>query len=197
MARASTAMAQRLLHASTAQLFWRLIARLTAPTQCCILLVGVGDWAFCAASISVPVRFVCALEPETPSLSLAHTTHALSVCCALPHFRPFIGASSTIKLALNTLRPSGVAATPSGVLIVSCECNSRSVYAIDPLDGRCELISHTASKGEANYETAYRGVVVADNERCAYVCDSQSEAIRRITLPPKFFLTRTTSLHRF
>ncbi len=46
---------------------------------------------------------------------------------------------STIELSLEEVRPTGIAATPSGVLIVTCQF-THSVYAIDPSTGHCKLV---------------------------------------------------------
>ncbi len=101
-------------------------------------------------------------------------------------------------MSLEELDPTGIAATRSGVLIVGCS-NTNSVYAIDPYTGHCERIAGTGSQGEMKDGPALQavfnrpeGVVVVDSECCAYVCDRMNQAIRRITLPPKFFVARTS-----
>jgi hypothetical protein len=100
---------------------------------------------------------------------------------------------STIALSFGALTPFGIAATPSGALIVSCT-KTHSVYAIDPYTGHCERVAGTGSSGEPKDGPALQAVfeetqalVAVDSECSAYVSDL---AIRRITLPPEFFLTR-------
>ncbi len=108
-------------------------------------------------------------------------------------------ALSTIKLSLENVEPVGIAATPSGALIATCD-KTHSVYAIDPYTGHCERIAGTGSVGELKDGSALfatfrypNGVVVVDSECSAYVCDRLNQAIRRLTLPPKYFWTRTTA----
>ncbi len=106
----------------------------------------------------------------------------------------FAETLSTIKLSQQLLQPEGIAATPSGVLIVACRL-THSVYAIDPFTGHCERIAGTGKDGELKDGPALKavlsypcGVVVVDGECTALVC---SQAIRRIELLPSLFQTRT------
>ncbi len=67
-----------------------------------------------------------------------------------------------------------------------CECMAGTGYAEAPIDG--PALSATFA--------GPLGVVVIDNECSAYVSNLDADSIRRLTLPPSYFLTRTQlSLH--
>jgi hypothetical protein len=89
----------------------------------------------------------------------------------------------------------GIACTPSGVLVLTDPFGGR-IYAVDPATGRWELLSGP-SKGEPTDGPALSavfhspsGIEVVASECCAYVCDSGNHCIRRITLPPEWFVPR-------
>ncbi len=99
---------------------------------------------------------------------------------------------SSIQLP-KELSLCSVAVTPSGVLIVSCG-RTASLYAVRPSTGHCQRVAGDGGGGTLKDSPALsakfcapRGVVVADSECCAYVCDLWNHAIRRITLPPEYF----------
>jgi hypothetical protein len=102
------------------------------------------------------------------------------VCC------PDSGEIETVWIFDNDFRDAahGIACTPSGVLLVT----RGSLYAIDPVLRRCERVvcSLDGTEKESNVVV----VAVAPTELCAYVSDCRDECIRRITLPPKWFVAR-------
>ncbi len=131
------------------------------------------------AGTATPLRFI--LLPSSTSL----------LC--------LLGAAelSTVTLSQN-IRPWGIACTPSGALIVTCQSNS-SLYAIDPDTGHCERIAGDSNQQRhidgpalsAGFDFP-RGVEVVASERCAYVADTSNHCIRRLTLSPNYFVAPNT-----
>ncbi len=103
---------------------------------------------------------------------------------------------SRIQLS-RSLNPMGVACTPSGVLIVTCHATN-SVYAVDPTSGRCQLIAGSTNgpvrdgPGSKAVFSVPIAVDVAAPERCAYVSDYFNHCIRKITLPPEWFIPKAS-----
>jgi hypothetical protein len=116
-------------------------------------------------------------------------------------FCPITDELSTVRSSIRLLGLNGIAATPSGVLIVCCG-DTHSVYAIDPSTGYCEWIAGMGcAAGEMKAGPALAavfnepmGVAVVDSECGAYVSEGRSHSIRRLSLPPNFFLSRECTL---
>jgi hypothetical protein len=79
------------------------------------------------------------------------------------------------------------------VLIVT-SCNDGCVYGVDPTTGHCQRIAGS-KKGKvkdgpglsAVFHSPFCAEVVA-SECCVYVTDYHNHCIRRITLPPHWFV---------
>ncbi len=93
-------------------------------------------------------------------------------------------ALSTVQLS-QRIDPTGIGATPCGVLIVSSGLN---LYAVQPATGRCQLIPYTRSADFNLSIFTWNAVEVVNSERCAYLSDPISNSICRITLPPQWFV---------
>ncbi len=127
---------------------------------------------------------------DPPSfLPLPARTCTFSLCFQCQH----AGVLSTIPLSRADISPMGIAATPSGVLIVTCN-QTHSVYAIDPFTGHCNRFRGSHMIYIPKLMKLQEAVAVVDNDCCAYVCDNLFAIIRRITLPPQYFQTRTSVL---
>jgi hypothetical protein len=110
---------------------------------------------------------------------------------------------SKIQLSAN-LQPMGIAITPLGALLLTCWLTG-SLYAVQPLTGECERVAGTGTKLEVELDedegviapkegpalsvgfTQPCGVVVSVEGRCAFVADSGTHCIRRVTLPAHLF----------
>jgi hypothetical protein len=184
------------------QNFWRLIALLSSPTQCCTSLVMTIRACY-AASTSLPVLRLCAPGDFPLAFVFSFYFHLTPLLPSLSNADQL----TSIRLSERELQPTGIGATLRGVLIVTCSLTC-SVYAIDPCTGQCERIAGTRGEVDGSAELVDgpalqtileypHGVVIVDSECSAYITDAGQHAIRRITLPPSYFWTGKTTLHCF
>ena len=103
------------------------------------------------------------------------------------------GELSTVKLS-RAIRPFGIASTPSGVLLVTCQ-NTHSLYAVWPATGQCERIAGTGQKGGVKDGAALSAVfhwpwsvAIDASESCAYVSEYGNHCIRRVALSAQWFV---------
>ncbi len=101
--------------------------------------------------------------------------------------------TGTVTTLCPNLSPGGIAATPSGHLIVSYT-KTESLYLISPNSGTATVIAGSGKAGYAdgsgtgaafNYITS---LALNEREHCMYASDNQNNRIRRITLPASLFV---------
>jgi hypothetical protein len=97
-------------------------------------------------------------------------------------------ADLTTVANLRYAFPSGIACTPSGVVLVMC--STRTMYAVHPTSGRCDpfaQIPHNKppTQLKSNDRPRYALEVVA-SEFCAFVSDPLDHCLHRVTLPAEW-----------
>jgi hypothetical protein len=101
------------------------------------------------------------------------------------------------ELALSQpLQVTGIANTPSGILLVTCQ-GTDCICSVQPDTGEVTRIAGSGEQGMkdgagavATFGHAVAPVVVA-SERCMYVSELLNHSIRRVSLPARLF-QRTT-----
>src|SRR5688500_316896 len=100
-----------------------------------------------------------------------------------------------------TFNPCGIDQTPSGLLIVSCY-DSNCIYSVDPSNGAVVRLAGSESgecdstDGDPLTEARFNilgSVAVVDSECCIAAVDKHS--IRKVPLPPHFFVSPLNSNH--
>jgi hypothetical protein len=99
-------------------------------------------------------------------------------------------------------RPTGLAATPSGVLLF-IHSDPCGVSAVHPPSGKCKAVAgvRQSSKHEdgVGLEASFympQGIVVVASQRCAYVSDTYNHCIRRIALPAHWCVAPASGIPR-
>jgi hypothetical protein len=89
------------------------------------------------------------------------------------------------------LKPTGIACTLSGLLLVTCQ-DLQGMYSLNPTTGETTLLvdAKVASKYEQTWSNPSR-MALAACECCAYVTDYGDHCIRRVTLPKEWFVKRS------
>ncbi len=162
-------------------------------TQTVVTIAHGGFSQAGIGSISRPRKLLFDRSPSVKPDSVLYITSARGIC----HFELDTAEMTTCEWRGPTeFDPWGIDATPSGHLIVSC-CNTQTIYSFDPRTCEHAVLAgpgvtydsagYTDGSGpDARFDRPF-ALVVAEHERCVFICDTGNEFLRHMTLPRSFF----------
>ncbi len=91
--------------------------------------------------------------------------------------------------------PLGIASTPCGLLLVTCN-STDTLYSLDPTTGHVAVVAGFKAKVQATPNLLSPAcLTLVERESCAYVTEREGHCIFRVTLPQRVVCEADTT-HR-